>query len=161
MVTTDLSHHLKVHSKQQQSNNECDNDAPHPSRDTFTSKRLKHALNVSRVKANRGKGDEAVPCLSFRQASSLGIVVLLLSSVLLDATVLCAVIAGAASTVSMAREIRMETLQRRRERATLQKSSLELRLAMRELERAEAELKKIPLFSLPIDDEHDEPDESC
>jgi hypothetical protein len=135
MVSLDLSNHLEAHSRRQV-NRHCDNDAP---RRAPREERL-DALKVSRVKANRGTGEENVPCLSFRQASTLGVVVVLLSTFLLDFTLLSVVVGAAASTVSMANEIRSMTLEKRKElqimRQSMYESSLELKLAMREMERS-------------------------
>ena len=138
MVSMDLSHYLNV-----QKQTECSGAQSQPDgcQENVTSSRPRfHAsLRVSRVHNDK---KESTPCLSFRQASTLAIVLFLLSNVLLDATVSCVLIASAASTVSMALELRTETLEKRQQRATLKQSSLELRFAMRELERAESDFVK-------------------
>ena len=170
MVSSDLSQYLEANSIQQ-TNCECDSESPFPKRAcqdrqdyVATRKKRLSALKVSRVKANRGVGDENVSCLSFRQASSLGIVVVLLSNTLIDITVLCAVLGAAVSTVFMALELRLETLDRRKERESMRQSmletSLELRLAMLGLEQAEAEADlfstaQLSRFQLDLDEQPD------
>jgi len=164
-MSLDLSQYLDAHSKQQVKC-ECQ-DARHQKIScrvcsdalTLQEKRLT-AIKVSRVKTNRGAGDESVPCLSVRQASSLGIVAFLLSNILLDVTVLCVVLGAAVSTVTMARELRTETLERRKQRESMHESSLRLRLAMRELEQAEAEFARMFPSTFQFDD-LDEEQESC
>jgi hypothetical protein len=167
MLSVDLSQHLEAYSKQQGS---CECDGAPPCRKNACQHAAKtrdkrpraRALRVSHVKANRGTGDEIVSCISFRQASSLGIVVFLLYHTLVDFTVLFAVVGAAVSTVSMAHELRLETLDRRKEREEMRQSmlqaSLELRLAMHELEQAQAELLSLAprvTFQLDLDEEPD------
>mmetsp|Transcript_7908 Transcript_7908/g.14399 ORF Transcript_7908/g.14399 Transcript_7908/m.14399 type:complete len:158 (-) Transcript_7908:87-560(-) len=154
MVSMDLSHYLNV---KEQNDSRCDGAHCQPYRreNVVMSRRKFHAsLRVSRV---NNDNKESRLCLSFRQASTLAIVVFLLSNVLLDATVSCLLIGSAASTVSMAIKLRTETMQRRQLRATLKQSSLELRFAIRELERAESELmRSMPRVSFEMEKELDE-----
>lgn len=154
MMSCELSNQLEAFSKQQQATCIRCQGAPFPKNasscceccDVVTLSRTARldGLRISRVKADRGAGEESVRCVSFRQASSLGLVLVLLSSVLLDATVLFFVIGGALSTVSMAHELRLETLKQRQQHQELGQSmydaTLELKLAMREYERAEERL---------------------
>jgi len=160
MVSLDLSQHLEA--PLPHNTCECDG-ASQPQvscrdcRDAKSRQKRLDNLKVSRVKTNRGAGDETVSCLSFRQVSSLGIL-FLLSNVLIDMTVLCVVLGASISTVTMARELRHETLEQRKEREVMRQSmlltSLELRLAMRELERAESELAlTMPRSAFHFDEE--------
>jgi predicted lysophospholipase L1 biosynthesis ABC-type transport system permease subunit len=155
MVSMDLSHYLNV---KEQNDSRCDGAHSQPyRRDKVVASRRKFraSLRVSRV--NNDANKESRLCLSFRQASTLAIVVFLLSNVLLDATVACLLIGSAASTFSMAIQLRAETLQRREQRATLKQSSLELRFAIRELERAESDfMRSMPRVSFEMEKELDE-----